>query len=91
LAEVVSISAVREGAALLGYRVSPGKDQEQFTQLGFKAGDVVTSVNGISLDNPANTMVLYNSLRDAGAAVFELQREDQQLTLSVNLDSGAAQ
>jgi general secretion pathway protein C len=91
LAEVVNVSAVREGEALLGYRVSPGKDQEQFAQLGFQAGDLVTSVNGVSLDNPANTMVLYNSMRDAGEVVFELQREGQPLTLSVNLDSAAAQ
>ena len=59
LAEVVNVSAVRENGALLGYRVSPGKDQEQFAQLGFKMGDVVTSVNGVSLDNPTNTMVLF--------------------------------
>ena len=76
---------------MIGYRVSPGKDQEQFTKLGFKPGDLVTSVNGISLDNPANTMVLYNAMRDAGEAVFELQRDDQTLTLSVNLDSGATE
>lgn len=91
LAEVVNVSAVREGEALLGYRLNPGKDQEQFAQLGFQAGDLVTSVNGVSLDNPANTMVLYNSMRDAGEVVFELQREGQPLTLSVNLDSAAAQ
>jgi general secretion pathway protein C len=91
LAEVVNITAVREGDALLGYRVSPGKDQEQFTQLGFKTGDLVTAVNGISLDNPANTMTLYNNLRNAGEVVFELQREDQQISLSVNLDSGASE
>ncbi len=91
LAEVVSISAVREGPTLLGYRVSPGQDQEQFTKLGFQAGDLVTSVNGVSLDNPANTMVLYNAMRDASEAVFELQRADQSLTLSVNLDSGATE
>jgi general secretion pathway protein C len=91
LAEVVNVSAVREGSTLLGYRVSPGKDQEQFAQLGFKPGDLVTAVNGVSLDNPANTMVLYNNMRNAQEAVFDLQREDQQLTLSVNLDSGATQ
>jgi general secretion pathway protein C len=91
LADVVNISVVREGDALLGYRVTPGKDQEQFTKLGFKAGDLVTSVNGISLDNPANTMVLYNAMRDAGEVVVELQRDNQPLTLSVNLDSGASE
>jgi general secretion pathway protein C len=91
LAEVVNVSAVREGGTLLGYRVNPGKDQAQFTQLGFKPGDMVISVNGVSLDEPANTMILYNSMRTAQEAVFELQREDQQLTLSVNLDSGATE
>ncbi|MEZ5573989.1 MAG: type II secretion system protein GspC [Halioglobus sp.] len=91
LAEVVSVSAVRDGASLRGYRVSPGKDQEQFSQLGFKAGDVVTSVNGVTLDNPANTMVLYNTMRTADEVVFELERAGQPLTLSVNLDAGATE
>ena len=91
LAEVVNVSAVRENGALLGYRVSPGKDQEQFAQLGFKMGDVVTSVNGVSLDNPTNTMVLFNDMRSAKDAVFELKRDGQALTLSVNLDGGGAQ
>ena len=91
LAEVVRISAVREGSTMRGYRISPGTDAAQFAQLGFKAGDVVTGINGVSLDNPANTMVLYNSLRTAGEVVFELERGGQPLTLSVNLDGGAAQ
>lgn len=91
LAEVVTISAVREGGNLKGYRVSPGKDREQFDQLGFKAGDVVTAVNGVALDNPANTMVLYNTMRTANEVVFELERADQPLTLSVSLEAGATQ
>ena len=91
LAEVVNVSAVRENGALLGYRVSPGKDTEQFAQLGFQVGDVVTSVNGVSLDNPTNTMVLFNDMRSAQEAVFELRRDGQAVTLSVNLDDGGAQ
>ena len=91
LAEVVTISPVREGGSLLGYRVSPGKDVEQFAQLGFKPGDLVVAVNGVTLDNPANTMTLYNDMRNASAAVFELRRDDEPLTLSVNLDSGAVE
>lgn len=89
LADVVNVSAVRDGDTLVGYRLKPGKDREQFTQLGFKEGDLVMAVNGVSLDSPANTMILYNSMRTAQEAVFELQREGQQLTLNVNLDSGA--
>ena len=88
---MVNVSAVRENGALLGYRVSPGKDTEQFAQLGFQVGDVVTSVNGVSLDNPTNTMVLFNDMRSAQEAVFELRRDGQAVTLSVNLDDGGAQ
>ena len=91
LAEVVSVSAVREDGNLLGYRIGPGKDPAQFAQLGFKPGDLVTGINGITLDDPANTMRLYQVMRSASEAVFELERENQQLTVSVRLDDGVAQ
>ncbi len=89
LAQVVRVSAVRENNTLKGYRVDPGKSSAQFTQLGFKSGDVVTSVNGINLDNPANTMQLYQLMRSASEAVFDLERGAQTLTLTVNLNGAA--
>lgn len=85
LAEVVTISAVREDGQLLGYRVAPGKDKQQFEQLGFKPGDLVTSVNGIELNDPANTLRLYQAMRSASEAVFDLQRNEQPVTISVSL------
>jgi general secretion pathway protein C len=91
LAEVVSVSAVRADGALLGYQVAPGKQREQFEQLGFKQGDLVTGINGIALNDPANTMRLYQTLRTASEAVIDLERDGQALSISVNLDSGAAQ
>jgi general secretion pathway protein C len=86
LANVVQISAVREGGLLKGYRVRPGRAAEQFTQLGFETGDLVTGVNGIALDNPANTMRLYQVMRTASEAVFELERSGQPMSLAVSLD-----
>jgi general secretion pathway protein C len=87
LADVVNVSAVRRDGVLVGYRVAPGKDAQQFEQFGFKAGDLVTGVNGIALDNPANTMRLYNAMRGAEEVTFELQREEQPVTISVSLDN----
>lgn len=87
LADVVSVSAVREGDKLLGYRISPGKDKAQFSELGFKAGDLVTRVNGVALNDPANTVRLYQTMRTATEAVFDLQRNDQPLSISVDLSS----
>lgn len=85
LVSVVNVSAVREGGQLRGYRVRPGREREQFEQLGFKTGDLVTAVNGISLDNPANTMTLYNAMRSAGEVVFDIERDNQALSISVSL------
>ena len=85
LAEVVSVNAVRQDGELLGYRISPGKDRDQFSQLGFRSGDLVTSVNGIDLNDPANTMRLYQTMRTASEAVFDLQRGDELVSISVSL------
>lgn len=86
LAELVRIAAVRDEGVLLGYKVAPGSDSTQFNQLGFKAGDLVTSVNGIALTDPGNTVRLYQLMRTAGEAVFDLERGGQALTITVSLD-----
>ena len=38
------------------------KTGRSFSQLGFKSGDLVTGVNGIDLNDPANTMRLYQTM-----------------------------
>ena len=91
LAEVVRISAVRDGGELRGYRVAPGRNTAQFEQLGFRSGDLVTAVNGFALDDPANTMRLYQAMRDAGEAVFDLERDGQSVSVAVTLGAGSRQ
>ena len=85
LAEVVRISAVREGDEIRGYRVSPGKAAAEFAALGFEPGDIVTAVNGLSLKDPANTIRLYQAMRSAQAANFELEREGEVVSLDVSI------
>ncbi|MEP5766418.1 MAG: type II secretion system protein GspC [Halieaceae bacterium] len=90
LAQVVKIAAVREGGRLQGYRVSAGKDRDQFAALGFQANDVVTGVNGIELSDPGKAMELYRVMRNANEASFEVLRDGEAVTLVVGLE-GAAQ
>lgn len=85
LADVVEISPVRDGETLRGYRISPGRAATEFAALGFEAGDLVTAINGLSLADPANTMRLYQEMRAATAARFELERGGEALTLDVSL------
>ncbi|WOJ98408.1 type II secretion system protein GspC [Congregibacter brevis] len=89
LAEVVRVVAVRDGDQLQGYRVSPGSAAGEFTALGFETGDLVTAVNGMSLTDPANTVRLYQAMRSASEASFELQRKGESVTLNVSLGAPA--
>ena len=87
LAGLVSISAVQSDGGLRGYRVAPGRDAAQFTALGFKAGDIVTAVNGYALSDPTNTVRLYQLMRDATDAIFEIERDGSPVSISVSLSS----
>ena len=87
LADVVRISAVRTDAGIAGYRVAPGRDTQQFRALGFKAGDVITAVNGLTLSDPANTVQLYQLMRDAAEASFDVDRNGTPVSISVSLGS----
>jgi general secretion pathway protein C len=88
LAQVVRIAAVREAGQLKGYRVSAGRDREQFEALGFKANDIVTGVNGIELTDPGKAIKLYEVMRTAREASFNVLRDGEQVTLTVGLENG---
>lgn len=86
IAELVTIAPVRVDGMLRGYRVAPGAGAEEFAQLGFKAGDVVTAINGIALDDPSNTLELYAQMRTARQANFDVERDGQRMNLTISLD-----
>ncbi len=87
LARVVSVSPVREGGSVSGYRVAPGADRAAFNATGFQSGDVVKAVNGLALSDASNTLKLYQLMKDANQATFELERNGESVTLSVDLAS----
>ena len=86
LAEVIRISPAQKDGQMVGYRVSPGKDRKQFAQLGFKANDIVTSINDIELDEPSKALAIYKLMRTAKEASFTVQRNGQAVQIMVSLD-----
>jgi hypothetical protein len=67
---------------------SPRRAADEFRP-GLRAGDIVTAVNGLPLSDPANTMRLYQAMRSATSATFEVERDGERLTLDVALASAA--
>jgi general secretion pathway protein C len=86
LMELVRISEARENGEIVGYKVRPGKDKQRFESMGFENNDVVTSINGITLDNPSSALQVFQMMRTAKEATFELQRAGEPVNLVVNLD-----
>ena len=86
LAEVVRISPAQVDGQMVGYRVSPGRDKEQFKAFGFEAGDVVTSINSVSLDDPSKALEVYKMMRTAREASFTVDRRGESIQLMVSLD-----
>jgi general secretion pathway protein C len=87
LASVVSVSPVREGDRVIGYRLAPGADRVAFDTFGFQSGDIVTAVNGLALSDASNTVKLYQTMKDATQASFDIERDGGTVTVNVDLAS----
>jgi len=87
LARVVSISPVRDRGGVSGYRVAPGADRTAFDATGFQSGDIVKAVNGLALSDASNTLKLYQLMKDANQATFDIERNGESVTLSVDIAS----
>ena len=86
LASVISVSPVREGDRVVGYRIAPALIAPLDT-FGFQSGDIVIAVNGLALSDASNTVKLYQTMKDATQASFDIERDGGTVTVSVDLAS----
>lgn len=84
--DLVQIEPVNNAGKFIGYRIQPGNDASFFSRFGLQPGDVVTSVNGITLDTPAKGLNLLRSLPDTNEFRIELQRNGQMQSFVVNIN-----
>lgn len=85
LANLMQVSPVNQDGAFVGFRVAPGRDQAMLRQFGLQAGDIITSVNGIMLDEPAKGLEVLTNLRTADEVTVTVLRQgnEESLTLQV--------
>ena len=74
---------VRREGKFYGYKVNPGRNREVFTRYGFERNDIVTSVNGIALDNYAE---LVKGLAQETSFTVEVDRGGAPTVLNLSLD-----
>lgn len=84
--EYVRVQPANVGGQLKGYRVYPGRDRAIFSNAGLRPGDLVTSVNGVQLDDPAKALQLLGDLSQAGQLNLVIERGGQAQNISINLN-----
>jgi general secretion pathway protein C len=65
--------------------VYPGRDRAAFTSAGLRPGDLVVSVNGVQLDDPAKALQMLGDLSQAGQVNLVVERGGQTQNISINL------
>ena len=85
LSDVVAMSVYRENGQVAGYRIRPGRDVEKFRSLGLQADDIVTSINGMPLTNPAKIMEMYKNMGNTTSASLEIKRGGTLMKIDVVL------
>jgi len=91
LGGLVRAQPVFNAGKLSGYRVFPGGRTSiaSFTALGLRSGDMITSVNGTSLDDPSRAEQVLQTLSSASSATLSIQRNGISQDITVNLETVA--
>ena len=82
----IRVQPANVNGQLRGYRVYPGREREAFTESGLRPGDLVTSINGIQLDDNQKALQMLGDLSRAGSISVTVERGGQQQTLNFSFN-----
>lgn len=85
LGELLRAQPVFANGVQKGYRIYPGRDRQQFARLGLQPGDLVTSINGASLDDPNRGGEILNTLVASSTAQVTVERNGASQQLSLDM------
>lgn len=76
--------AVKKEGKIIGYNVAAKRDHGDFAAMGFRNGDVITTVDGIPLVSLYNMQKIIRSISNGGEFSFYVLRNNSYLELLVN-------
>lgn len=84
--EFIRVQPANVNGQLRGYRIYPGRERSAFTEAGLRPGDLVTSVNGIQLDDNQKALQMLGDLSSAGSVSLTIERGGQPQTLNLSFN-----
>jgi general secretion pathway protein C len=85
LSHLMRLQPDYKNGQLQGYRIYPGPRRKLFNGLGLHPGDLVTSVNGVRLNNSSKAMTLLPKIKKAKVLNVTLKRNGKTQNLKLNL------
>ncbi len=82
--EIIRPQPFMPNGQLKGYRVFPGRNRQQFIALGLRPGDLVTEINGVALNNPAQGMEIFRTLGESSQVTVTVERNGQSQNISLD-------
>lgn len=84
LSQMLRVQPVFSNGAQKGFRVYPGRDRAQFMRLGLQPGDLITSINGMLLNDAGATNDILGLLSSSSSVVVGVERNG--VPMQLNLD-----
>lgn len=88
---LLRVQAVTAQGKLMGFRVFPGgrNSMSVFGQLGLRAGDLITHINGTALDDVNRSAEILQTLSNASSASVTVSRNGQPTEVNLNFTAVA--
>lgn len=83
-ANFIRVQPINSDGGLKGYRVYPGPERAAFNAAGLKPGDVVTAINGTSLNDPGQALQLLQSMSQATNLTLTIDRNGVSQSVNVS-------
>ncbi len=87
LAQQIRALPFMENGKQVGVRLQAGRDATLMSKLGLRNTDIITSVNGIPLDDPSRAFQLLNQLNSQSQFDVALRRDGREMTLSIDANN----
>ncbi len=85
--DIVLVAEHIEQGRTVGLRVDPGRQAEQFDELGFEPGDVLTGINGTDLSDTERGLQAFGRLGENAMANVTLVRDGVARILTIDTSS----
>lgn len=88
ITQYVRFQMVSEAGKVIAIQVWPKRDKEIFSALGFKSGDILKKVNGLSIEEVMRRPILWQKMLKKNTFDMEVERLGSIESFVVNLNQG---